>query len=296
MKKEIKSNKAMTGGGGSLPRSKKPVTPKSKRVEKKGTPAQDLKNSELRYRRLFETARDGLLILDEQTGIIEDVNSSLTDLLGYTRTEFLEKKLWEVGAFKEVAAGKNALKILQEQGHVRYDNLPLWSKAGKLIRVEFIGNVYLAGDRKVIQCNVRDITDRTLEDEALRDSEYRYRSLFENILNGFAYCKMSFDMDRPVDFTYLEVNSAFETLTGLKDVVGRNVSEIVPGIRESDPELFELVWAGGINRQPRAGGDLCGGPEGLVPDLGLQSPKRIFCRCFRCDHGTQAGRGKPACQ
>jgi PAS domain S-box-containing protein/putative nucleotidyltransferase with HDIG domain len=250
MKKEIKSDKAIAGGVDKLQRNKPPVAKKNKRVENKVTTDQALINSELRYRRLFETARDGLLILDEQTGIIEDVNSSLADMLGYERAEFLEKKLWEVGAFREVAAGKNAWKVLQEQGHVRYDNLPLWSKAGKLIRVEFIGDVYYVGDRKVIQCNVRDITDRTLEDEALRDSEYRYRSLFENILNGFAYCKMSFDMDRPVDFTYLEVNSAFETLTGLKDVVGRNVSEIVPGIRERDPELFELYGRVALTGNP----------------------------------------------
>ena len=76
---------------------------------------------------------------------------------------------------------------------------------------------------------------------ALRDSEARYRSLFDNMLNGFAYCRMQYDdHDRPVDFVYLAVNDAFGRLTGLKDVVGKPVSEVIPGSRESTPELFEI--------------------------------------------------------
>jgi PAS domain S-box-containing protein len=74
----------------------------------------------------------------------------------------------------------------------------------------------------------------------LRQSEARYRSLFENMLNGFAYCRMLFDQDRPRDFIYLDVNGAFEKLTGLKNVVGKKVSEVIPGIRDDDPELFEF--------------------------------------------------------
>ena len=75
---------------------------------------------------------------------------------------------------------------------------------------------------------------------ALRESEGRFRSLFQNMLNGFAYCRMLFDQDRPLDFVYLAVNDAFETLTGLKNVVGKKVSEVIPGMRESDPEVFEI--------------------------------------------------------
>ena len=84
----------------------------------------------------------------------------------------------------------------------------------------------------------QDITTRKNAEAARLESDKRYRSLFENMLNGLAYCRMIFEGDRPTDIIYLEVNKAFESLTGLKNVAGRRISEVVPGIREFDPELF----------------------------------------------------------
>ncbi len=87
--------------------------------------------------------------------------------------------------------------------------------------------------------------------EQLRASEERYRSLFENMLDGFAYCRMLYDeQGRPDDFVYLDVNSAFEKLTGLKSVIGKKVTEVIPGVRESNPELFEIYGRVASTGQP----------------------------------------------
>ncbi len=124
-------------------------------------PAQDaLRVSESRYRRLFETAQDGILLLNADTAQIEDVNPYLIDMLGYSHTELLGKKLWEVGAFSDQAESKKMFAELQTNGYVRYEHLPLKSKPGSRIDVEFISNTYDVESIKVIQCNIRNITDR----------------------------------------------------------------------------------------------------------------------------------------
>ena len=130
-----------------------------------------LQTSELRYRRLFEAAQDGILLLDAETGMITDVNPFLVNLLGYSGEEFIKKKLWEVGAFKDVEASKEAFQALQKNEYIRYKDLPLRAKDGRLIQVEFVSNVYLAGSEKVIQCNIRDITERKQVQDALLESE-----------------------------------------------------------------------------------------------------------------------------
>ena len=119
-----------------------------------------LKASEMRYRRLFETAQDGILILNADTGQIEDVNPFLTDMLGYTREQLLGNKLWEIGPFKDIKASKAEFRELQREAYVRYDDLPLETSAGKSINVEFVSNIYQVNGGKVIQCNIRDITKR----------------------------------------------------------------------------------------------------------------------------------------
>ncbi len=121
---------------------------------------QKLEESEVKYRRLFETAHDGILILDSETAQITDANPFLEKLLGYSKSEFINKKIWEVGAFKNIGASKDAFELLQNQGFLRYDNLPLETKSGRLIEVEFVANSYMVGKTLVIQCNIRDITER----------------------------------------------------------------------------------------------------------------------------------------
>jgi len=120
----------------------------------------ELEESEARYRRLFETAKDGILILDGDTARITDVNPFLQDLLGYSKAELVGKALWEIGPVKDIAASQEAMHHLQNTDYIRYEDLPLETKAGERKQVEFVSNVYLVNGWRVIQCNIRDITAR----------------------------------------------------------------------------------------------------------------------------------------
>ena len=116
--------------------------------------------SEARYRRLFEAAKDGILILNAETGQIEDVNPFLIEMLGYSHADFLGKELWQIGLFKDIVSNKEAFEKLQAEKYIRYDNLPLKTRDGRAIRVEFVSNAYDVEGRQVVQCNIRDITER----------------------------------------------------------------------------------------------------------------------------------------
>ena len=141
---------------------------------------QRIRASELSYRRLFEASEDGILILDIDTGRINDVNAFLLNLLGFSRGEMLGKTVGELSPFKDIVSNQAMLERLQQHGYVRYEDLPLQAKDGRHIAVEFVSNVYQAGEKKVIQCNIRDITKRKQAEEALRDRREKFRSLFES--------------------------------------------------------------------------------------------------------------------
>lgn len=126
------------------------------------------RSSELRYRRLFESAKDGILILDGNTGHIVDVNPYLLQLLGFSKEEIVGKELWQLGFFEDIDASKLAFTELKARGYIRYENLPLKNRDGLVMMVEFVSNSYMAGARRVIQCNIRDITERTRAEERIR--------------------------------------------------------------------------------------------------------------------------------
>ncbi len=138
-----------------------------------------IRTSEIRYRRLFESARDGILMLDPVTRKITDANPFMSELLGYRHRELLGKELWEIGLLKDEKASRAAFRELQRKYFIRYENLPLQNKTGQHHEVEFVSNLYDENGRKVIQCNIRDITGRKAAEKALQASEGRFRALFE---------------------------------------------------------------------------------------------------------------------
>lgn len=133
--------------------------------------------SEIRYRRLFETAKDGILLLDADSGQITDVNPFLIELLGYTLEELLGKELWEIGPFKDAVASQTAFRELQQKNYIRYEELPLQSKYGERIEVEFVSNLYEVNGKKVIQCNVRDISERMRTKDSLHKANEELSAL-----------------------------------------------------------------------------------------------------------------------
>jgi PAS domain S-box-containing protein len=133
--------------------------------------AEALRDSEVRYRRLFEAAKDGILILDAETGMVVDVNPCLVKLLGSPREAFLGKKVWELGFFKDIVANQDNFAELQEKEYIRYEDKPLETSDGRRVEVEFVSSLYRVNHHKLIQCNIRDITERKALEEQLRRSQ-----------------------------------------------------------------------------------------------------------------------------
>jgi len=121
--------------------------------------------SEIRYRRLFEAAHDGVLILDPGTRKIIDANPFMTQMLGYSHNQLIGKELFEIGLLKDEAASQEMVRKLQRVNQVRYENLPLECQGGRRQEVEVVANLYDENGSPVIQCNIRDITERRRSEE-----------------------------------------------------------------------------------------------------------------------------------
>jgi two-component system, cell cycle sensor histidine kinase and response regulator CckA len=190
------------------------------------------------FRTLIENLGDAIHVVDPVTGCFLDVNESACRVLGYTREEHLsltvfdvvvglDRALFDVAFARAKATGPLTL----EAQHRRKD--------GTAYSVEVnLSSITL--DREYVVVGVRDITERKQAETALRESEESYRKLFQNMVEGFAYCRMIFENGEPKDWIYLSVNRAFENLTDLKDVIGKRVSEVIPDIKETDPKLFQI--------------------------------------------------------
>jgi len=197
-----------------------------------------LASLETRYRRLFESAQDGILILDAETGKIIDVNPFLCDLLDYSKEKFIDKELWQIGFFKDIAANKEKFLELQQKEYVRYEDLPLETTGGRKINVEFVSNVYLVNNHKVIQCNIRDITKHKKLIRNLINSEARLRTLVQTIPDLIWL--------KDVNGVYLLCNPMFERFFGAKevDIVGKTDyafvdKELADFFRENDIKAMD---------------------------------------------------------
>ena len=196
--------------------------------------------SELKYRRLFEAAKDGILILDYETGTVVDVNPFLIQLLGLKQEEILGKKIWELGFFKDVAANQANFLELQQKEFIRYENLALESADGQRRNVEFVSNVYLVNSHKVIQCNIRDITER-------KRSEEKIKTILRTAMDGFYMV----DMEGRI----LEANDSYCSMIGysreellkmsVKDVEAVETEEVIKKriqrIIENGSDRFETM-------------------------------------------------------
>ena len=190
-----------------------------------------LRLSELRYRRLFETAHDGILILDAKTGEIVDVNPFMIDLLQYPFEELRGRKLWEIGEFKDIAANQAAFTTLQQNEYIRYENLPLRRRDGKTIQVEFVSNVYWVETEKVIQCNIRDISERA---EKNHNSEAHLAALEFQAGTNKTWVVSHLRMLR----TPL---SAIASMLGLVEI-GHKLAEVRPSFSEHPSEFDEAAY------------------------------------------------------
>jgi PAS domain S-box-containing protein len=245
-----------------------------------------LSDSELRYRRLFESAQDGILILDASTGRVVDVNPFLINLLGFSHDEFLSKAIWELGSFKDVVANEENFAELRAKEYLRYDNLPLEARGGRRIEVEFVSNVYLVSGNKVIQCNVRDVTARRAAEESVRQlhTELEERVIQRTAeleaankeLEAFSY-SVSHDLRSPLRAVDGFSQAVIEDYGAQLPEEGRRYLQTIRegaqkmGILIDDLLTFSRLSRAPLHKQPVNTRKLV---EGVLDDLGAQREGR----------------------
>src|ERR1035437_3159775 len=142
---------------------------------------QTIIHSESVYRSHFESAKNGILILEVETGKIVDVNPFLLELLGFSKENFIEKVIWKIGCFKKAFANRDKFNELLLKEHVHNEDLLFETATGRQINVEIESNIYLVDNNKVIQCNIRDISKRKQAEIALYNKELRLQTLMQTI-------------------------------------------------------------------------------------------------------------------
>jgi PAS domain S-box-containing protein len=209
-----------------------------------------LRQSEERFSKAFASSPVGLSISTLREGRIIDANDAYKAILGYSRDEIVGKRSEDLRLFADPADRASLVAALDRGGSVKDVRVRARRSSGELIDALIsMVPIELEGEACLIS-SVVDITERLRAEEALRESEERYRGLFENMVEGFAYCRMEYEDDEPSDFTYLAVNPAFVTLIGISGVVGKKASEIVPGSKEIDRDFFAAYERVARERRP----------------------------------------------
>ena len=204
---------------------------------------------------IVETVREPLIILSRDLLVIT-ANQAYYRNFGVTPEAIenrsfyeLQNGLWNIPRLRELLKDILAKNSVFNDFEVSYE---VASVHPRILLINARTVISQDPDAHLILLAIEDVTKRRQAEESLRESEKRYHSLFENMLDGFAYCKMLFEDGRPQDFIYLETNGAFEKLTGLSNVAGKKVSEVLPGIRESYPVLFEIYGRVALTGRPES--------------------------------------------
>ncbi|HID73466.1 MAG TPA: PAS domain S-box protein, partial [Thermoplasmata archaeon] len=202
---------------------------------------EELLRSKEKFQNLFDNALVGLYRTRISTGEIIECNTQLVSLFGYdSRDEFIA--VFRSGeTYVEPRTRDRLLAKLKVAGRVDNFEARFKRKDGSIFWGSLSAQIF--PEEGYIEGFLIDITERKWALEALKESELRYRSLFDNMLNGFAYNKIVLDEhDRPVDFVFLEVNDSFVRFTGIRceDLIGKAATELFPGIDRAEPNLIEI--------------------------------------------------------
>lgn len=212
-----------------------------------------LEASEARYRRLFEAAKEGILILRADSGEIIDVNPFLLELTGHARSHFLGKELWEIGLFEGREASRACFADLLTNKYVRYDDLPLRASDERSIDVELVSYIYAVDDQNVVQCNIRDITESKRAENRILESRATLNAILESSTSS------TYALDR--EYRYIAFNqahaSAMKALYGQDIQLGKTLDEcrIPAGDWRTDRKLLDRAFCGETLSESASVGD-----------------------------------------
>ena len=210
-----------------------------------------LRSSERRYRAIVQTQAE-FVVRYHRGGVLTFANDTFCNYMQTPREELLGKSFYRFFFLQDREVLVRNVESMNADHQIQVLEVRAWLPDGRLVWQKWSNSAILDDAGRVIeyQATGMDITRSKQAEESLRKSEEKYRSLFDNMLNGFAYCRMILDSDPPLDFVYLEVNQSFERLTGLKGVNGKRMSEVLPGVEKSDPELLATFGRVALSGHP----------------------------------------------